>query len=428
MADKIDPNDPSSVSDAYKMMAPRIAKMRAVLGGTETMREAGTEFLPQHPAEENSSYHERLVRSVLYNVTDLTLTSWVGSVFKQDLQIDPALDAQIGALLPDIDLMGNSVQVFARRWFKSGLSFAAAPLLVLYPMTDPSVPAPQTLQDDQLEAKRPFWQALAPENVIFARSERGVDGRDRITHLRVRGERIQHDNFVDIVIPQITVYTSEDVTIYEIVSTRAGKKIWAPIGPSVPHGMGEVPLVVFYTEPEDLMVGTSALMHLADLNIQHWQSSSDQINCLTVARFPILAGTGVSNDDKIIVGPRQYLHSDNEQAKFAYVEHNGAALSAGENDLKSIEARMSNYGAEFLKRRPGRETATARALDSSEATSQIEDVAGRFNDALDQALYFTAKWMSLPAPAPGMLKVSTRIEDPTMDPTIEGDTAATPVP
>ena len=38
MATKQDPTDPSLTSDAYKKMAPRLAKMRAVLGGTETMR------------------------------------------------------------------------------------------------------------------------------------------------------------------------------------------------------------------------------------------------------------------------------------------------------------------------------------------------------------------------------------------------------
>ena len=54
---------------------------------------------------------------------------------------------------------------------------------------------------------------------------------------------------------------------------------------------------------------------------------------------------------------------------------------------------MAHYGAEFLTKRPGRETATARALDSAEATSPLQDMTTRFVDALNQALFVTAQWL-----------------------------------
>lgn len=418
---KADNTDPSETSDAHKTMAPRLAKMRALLGGTEAMREAGREYLPQHDAEKTTAYAERLQRTTLYNVTEMTLTSWVGSVFGNPVLIDPALDTQISDLFEDIDLEGNALPVFGREWFRDGLAFAVAPMLVLSPLFDD---APRTLKDDENAQIRPFWRRLAPENVLHVRTGTAPDGREVVTHLRVQDMRIESDGFLDVLVPQILVYTDTDFSVYEERKMRNGKVKWVQTAPPTLHGFGEVPLVVYYAEKECLMVGKTAITDLADLNIQHWQSTSDQINCLTVARFPILAGTGVNPDTQIDVGPRKYMQSEDPQARFFYVEHSGAALSAGEADLKSIEARMANYGAEYLKRRPGRETATARALDSAESSAQIEDAAARFNDALDLALYFTAKWMGVEPPKTGAVIVQAEVEEEEED--AQGEPVNTP--
>ena len=407
MATKIDPKDPSQTSDAHKAMSPQIDKMRAVLGGTLVLRER-PEFLPQHDKESNKNYRERLSRATLYNVTDMTLTSWVGQVFKEPPEVKAGLDPKISSLFDDIDQKGNALGVFAREWFKEGLSFALAPMLVLFPQaTAVAEGEPRTLKTDAQEGRRPYWQPIAPENVLFVRTERLSDGREVFSHVRILTCRIEPEGFVDTYIPQIHVYTKMDVTVFEETKVR-GKSVWKPIGEPFVHDLGEVPMVVFYSEKLDTMVGKSSIFDLADLNIAHWQSSSDQLACLTVARFPILAGTGVPDDQTIDIGPRKYLHSDNEAAKFYYVEHAGAALTAGQVDLDKLEARMSNYGAEFLKKRPGRETASARILDSAEATSPIEDVAERFNDALAQALYFTSLWLKIEAPPIDALQVQTR--------------------
>src|SRR5690606_3298098 len=84
--------------------------------------------------------------------------------------------------------------------------------------------------------------------------------------------------------------------------------------------------------------------------------------------------------------------------RFYYVEHTGAAISAGRTDLQDLEQQMASYGAEFLKRRPGDQTATARALDSAEASSDLQAMVGLFEDAVAQALDITADWMRLAVP------------------------------
>ena len=56
---------------------------------------------------------------------------------------------------------------------------------------------------------------------------------------------------------------------------------------------------------------------------------------------------------------------------------------------------MASYGAEFLKRRTGNMPATNRILNTAEATSPLQDMATRFDDAINYALWITAQWLKL---------------------------------
>lgn len=158
----------------------------------------------------------------------------------------------------------------------------------------------------------------------------------------------------------------------------------------------EIPLVTFYTVRDGFMVGKPPLTDLAHLNVAHWQSSSDQRNVLTVARFPILAASGTLGEDeegKITVGPHSFLFMPDAQGKFYYVEHSGDAIEAGRNDLKDLEEQMANFGAEFMKKRPGNEGQTTRLLETSESLSSLQVWVIDFKDALENCLRLTAKWM-----------------------------------
>jgi hypothetical protein len=121
---------------------------------------------------------------------------------------------------------------------------------------------------------------------------------------------------------------------------------------------------------------------------------SDQISILTVARFPMLACSGGDDEEgKMVIGPKEWLYTPDPTARFYYVEHKGAAIEAGRKDLADLEKRMQSYGAEFTKERPDRESASARALDTMEATSPLQDVVFRFNDAMNYALWMMSAWM-----------------------------------
>ncbi len=137
------------------------------------------------------------------------------------------------------------------------------------------------------------------------------------------------------------------------------------------------------------------LEDLAFLNIRHWQSMSDQINVLTVARFPMLAVAGATDQSgtAMAIGPRQLLATKDPNGRFYYVEHTGKSIDAGWAELSKLEEDMEAYGATFLKKDPGNETATGRALDSAESVTPLQDMIHRFMDSVNNALRMHAAWL-----------------------------------
>lgn len=396
MATSIDEKrkDPSTTSAAYDYMRPKWDMISTLLGGTATMRAAGQRYLPQHPHESNDNYADRLNTTVLYNMTDLTLDSLVGKPFSDPVKVKDNLPELEGDnFVDDVDLQGTNLHRFCRAWFREGLAKCFAHVLIDMPRVDMTVP--RTLQDDLDEKNRPYWTLISPENVLFIEYAK-VDGVIKPVHVRIWETEVVRDGFTERTVNHIRVLEPGWWYIYEQrLDPRTKKPIWV----EVDGGMTDidyVPLVTFYANQDGPMTGKPPLEDLANLNIAHWQSGSDQRNILTVARFPMLAVSGAHdtpNNDVMVIGPRQLLATRAENGKFYYVEHTGAAIEAGANDLEKLEQEMASYGAEFLRKRPGGTTATARALDSAEATSPLQDMTLNFKDCVHTALWMTADWL-----------------------------------
>lgn len=392
-------NDPSTTSISYDVMLPRWTKIDTVLSGTDAMRRAAGNFLPQHEKESNKAYTERLNKTVLYNATEFTLNSLVGKAFSEPLKISEDMPENVESILDNINMQGDNIDVFARNWFKEGFGKGLCHVLIDFPRVvkedEKGNKVIRTLADDRAEKLRPYWVMVKPENVIFAHAEI-VDGREVLTHLRIKEYLKERVGFTEIVKERIRVIEPGIVNIYEKKKSKKKKEEWV-LEDTYTYDLDFIPFVTFYSEREDFMESKPPLTDLVDLNISHWQSSSDQDTILTISRFPMLAvsGADVGDDGKTVVGPHQMLSTSDPQGKFYYVEHSGKAIAAGRQHLLDLEEKMAEYGTDFLKRRPGNNTATARAIDSVETTAPLQDMVIRFTDAINQALEYTKEWLKI---------------------------------
>ena len=390
--------DVSTPSSAYRAMQPAWALVLALLGGTSAMRAAGRTYLPRYHAEEEDAYKERLQRAVLLNVFGKTVRNLAAKPFSKPVRLGESAPEPLRVLVDDVDRQGSDITAWARGVFRDGLAKGLAHLLVDFPAVDPE--AVRTLEDEQRAGLRPYFVHVPAESLIAAYAET-VNGVEVLTHVRILESETRRDGFEEVQVERVRVLERDAWAVYE----RSGTSEWK-VAAGGPNTLGFIPLVTWYAgERTGLCAAKPPLMDLADKNVEHWQSASDQRNVLTVARFPMLAASGLSSEGsregesggagKVPIGPHALLTTSSPQGKFYYVEHTGAAIAAGRQDLEDLKDEMAMLGVELLVRKSGSTTATEKSINTAQAHSELQAMAESFSDALELAFYFAARWLGL---------------------------------
>jgi len=149
------------------------------------------------------------------------------------------------------------------------------------------------------------------------------------------------------------------------------------------------------------------LLDLAYLNVQHWQSSSDQEHILHFIRFPLLHGAGFSNDQKQVeIGPNRMITSEDPTAKLTYVEHSGAAVEAGRQSIKDIEDKMASMGMQVLTQRSGDVSATATSLDTAKTHSALQDMIRRLENSFSEIFWLMKEWSKIETDIAGGININ----------------------
>ena len=396
-------------SMAHNTMSVRWSKINSLLGGTEAMRAAGELFLPRHQEEDFQNWQNRLERSVLTNVFKRTLRSLSGRPFTEQVRLAEVPDElDRGEFSDDVDKQGNNIDIFAHNAFREGLAKGFTGILVDFPavtqLNDDG--SQRTMADEIRDGVSPYFIHIHPENIIAAFST-VVGGIEMLTHVRIREDAIERDGqFGEKVVERIRVLEPGIWQLWEKVKVNARKEEWQIVA-SGETSLPFIPLVIFYTEREGLMLADPPLIDIANLNLAHWQSSSDQRHVLTVARFPILASSGVVDLGITVIGPNEHLNTPDTQGRFYYVEHSGAAIEAGRQDLEDLKEEMVILAMEPLLRKSGNVTATQRAIDAAEGHSELEKLALQFSEALTLAYRMAAMWLQIDWPEDAKVGVFT---------------------
>lgn len=387
MATKV--NDTSPAVDA---MAAGWAKIDALCGGTDAMRAAKEKYLPKFPREDQDSYDYRVKTSTLFNGLGRTIENMAAKPFAEPVtftDIDP-----VPALwLDNIDLCGNNLSVFAHGLLTAGLKYGLTHILVENPTTtdkDGNLLYPNRAAEISAGV-RPYLVHIAPQQILGWLSAKTASGAEVLTMLRIMECVDEADgDFGTRSIAQVRVLTPGTWATYR----KAEKGDDWMLHDEGAMSLDFIPLVTFYTRRSGFMAATPPFKDLADLNIAHWQSSSDQSSILHTARVPILAISGVNDEDKIVIGAKSALMLPTG-ADAKYVEHTGAAIEAGRNSLLDLENQMRAMGAELLAETQVSTTATQNNIEDSEAKCQLSMMVEGLEDSLDQAVDIMHKWVKL---------------------------------
>jgi hypothetical protein len=375
-------NEPN---DEIKELRKQWLVLEALSAGTPAMRQGGEAFLPQWPAEDIAAYRARLNTATLFPAYRRTVGVMSGKPFAKPLGLIDA-PASIETWAEDIDLQGVSLHVFAQEMFSESF-YGLAGILASYPKAGQQF---RSKAEQEASGQRPYLVRVLHNQILGWKSEL-VNGRMRLTQLRLM-ESIDEDDgpFGVKCVQQVRVLEPGTWQVWREIE----KDKWA-LKEEGATTLDEIPFVPLYGLRKGFMCGQAPLLDLAYLNVKHWQSQSDQDTILHVARVPILAMIGADDQTGLSVGAMSAVKLP-IGADLKFIEHSGAAIKAGDDALAALEQQMIQTGAELLVKQPGaKRTATESQTDAEANKSDLQRMAENFEDALDQALYYMAKFASL---------------------------------
>lgn len=392
-------------SELYKAMLPDMTLVDALDGGTRTMRAAGQAYLPQEPGETVAAYKLRLDRTFLFPGFQRSLQAMVGMVFAAPLKMADKLPEDVDEWTKDIDLTGRSLDSFAREAFEIAMKKGLVHIHADFPRVENADGL--TVADERAMGNRPYLRIVDPSSVIWwwTEVEGGVERLKEVRILELVRER--DGAYGEKFIEQIRILRPGEYEVHRKKGGDEKEETWILVEEGEVSYPDEIPWTTIYTGRTGPMQAEPPMLELANLNISHWQSSSDQRNILRIARVPFLFGAGVEAEDvsgsptgegspaKFSLGANRMITSENPEAKLGFVEHTGKAISAGRQDLEDLKAEMAAVALQLLVQRPGNETATARSIDKAEMDSSLKAWAIELGTGFSMALSQMLKWKNI---------------------------------
>jgi len=372
---------PDYQSPAYKDLAERASYVRACHGGTETMRAEGQALLPKMAREDDDEYRRRRMRSVAFNAVARTAAGLAGMLFRKDLVLKDGPD-QLLAELDDVDLLGNDINVFARRVAECVLRDGYGWVHV----ESPDVAASNRMEEI-VRNVRPYWLHIDTLDAINWQYEI-VDGIPKLSLFVYREHTTEPvGTFGARAVERYRVLRPGR---YEVYQKRVDNdRVRFELVDAGQAGIPEIPVVFVPGLQATPEMSRPALLGVADLQVA-WYQRWSMYNLALDYAVPMIGVIG-EKADNLEVGAGRAIFVPDAEGDIKIVEMAGGALSANREQLKDLEQQMAIQGLSMLSRETRQaETAEAKRIDKSESDSQLAVLAKSLESSLNSCLYYHA--------------------------------------
>lgn len=379
---KVDQQTP----EVAAMLAAAQPVVDLALGGAN-MRARGETYLPRFPMETVADYNARVASSWLFDGVGKAIEDYTGRLF--DKPMTPEDDGELAEWCSNIDNEGRDLSNFAQDVFLEAVKTGIAFLMVDAP------PRPAGVTKGQAKALnlRPYC-SLIPMASVLGWKVATINSRPTLTQWRIM-ERVDADDadeFTDAKVDQIRVL--------DLIEGRVQGRLFrknAKAGSWYEHDafltdFTEIMVAPVYTGRTGFFRAKPPLARLAEINMAHWRSQSDQANIMHHARAPLKYFHGYQPDDlrAFAENPGYVVVNADPNAKVGTLEHSGAAIAAGREELRDLEQQMQWVGLQLVLSKHGQSTATGDMIDEKKNTSALSMWADNLKDALERALIWLA--------------------------------------
>jgi hypothetical protein len=425
---------------AYERMQPRWEKCRALMAGTEAMREGGEIYLPRMEAESDAAYAARLNGAALFNAFARTVKACAGLVNQKEPQLGDDMPARLVAMWENVDRSGTHGAVMVSLLTLSGLTDGFAGIFVDYPRADdPSVnlslasaavmPGRELSTDDETKlGLGPYFVRFRADDVIKAVYQ-VVSGIRRLILLVLReaSDRRVGSFGIETVL-RYRVYRDDGKAVTYELWERMARTQSVPLQITQPVAMTNVKAIPWSPfiagDVVDQNETRPPLNDLADLNIEHFQVKTNIRNLESLALVPTMVRVGATPDAEgkyppIVLGPRTSIEAPAVQGvatPIYWLSPNVTVLEPSNKSLANIEQQMGAAGLAFLNPELRRaETAEAKRIDASVQNASLVSLARALQDCIETAFMFAGQYINEPA---GSVTINTDFEEVVMDPTM----------
>jgi len=383
----------------YDEKSPVWSLIDSLYGGTDAMQDAGQDYLPKNQEESTANYNARKSRSFLFNATKNTINDSVALPFSHPMSVENAPE-RLEYLEDNVDAQGTNLTQHGRKTFRAAAKYGISFLFVEYPQLpkdENGEVQKLTLQQEQDLGFRPWIIHITAPNLLDWNTE-VINNQKVLSMIKFREVvEVRNDEYSSSMVERIRVYTRETWEVWEQDPDDTTGKKWVLIDSGF-HTFGSIPLIPIPFREETFMTSEVVFEDLAWLNLQHWQSESEQSNILHYARIPILWLAGITKQEQkegITIGSTKLASSTNPDAKLMFVEPTGAAIDAGRQHGQDIEERMQVLGTLPFIRRSANVTATAENINRQSEEAEIESWIRVTEAAYETAYIYAGQWMNI---------------------------------
>jgi len=383
--------------------------MKAVVSGTEYLRENSETFLPLEPREDYTAYLARVNRAVFTPYTQRLIRAAAGLILRKPISItgDPYWTEIFNK---DVDGCGSDLDEYARRLVTCALTYGHSHVLVDFPAPSDA----RSLAEERALNRRPYWIEVDPTNIYGWRLDRETN-YGNLTQVRIGEKAVVADGeFGEKVYDQVRVIESGRYRVfrqeqkkqemqgpfpYPASFDQADATTEYDLVESGDFSLGQIPLVTIYADKKDTMTSRPPLLDIAHLNLAHFQRQADLIHSLHIASQPMLVLEGWDDQTKDMAISVNYAMATQPGNKVYYVEPASSAFEAQTSEIQELQQQMATLGISTLSQQKFvAESADARRLDRIDTNSMLSMVSMDLESGLQKSYNLAANYLGIEPP------------------------------
>ena len=362
-------------SNSYVNMEPNWILIEDLISGTYGIRKRHRKYLPQMPREQDESYDNRLATSVLAPLYVRIERLLAGMLTRKPVRLNEVSE-RVTEDLFDVDLQGNDL---------TSWTYETAKIMLRYGHVGVLVDAPTE------GTGRPYWITYSPREILGWRTEL-IDGKQKLTQLRLL-ERVTEDDgeYGQKEVEQVRLLTAGGFELHR--KSKQGKYVKVDEGTT---SLDYIPFAIAYSNKVSYLESRPPMQDIAELNLLHYQKSSDFDNQLRISSVPMLCLFGFPQaSEEVSAGPSEAMAFP-EGGRAEFVEIKGTSFQYQRDRIKNIEDQINTLAlAAILGQKLVAETAASQEIQRSQGDSTLMIVAQQLQDMIDNCLVFHANYLNI---------------------------------